>query len=46
MAKISQKVKDKRVLKLIGNYLRAPMEKDGQRNKRSQGTPQGGPITP
>ena len=46
MVKISQKVKDKRVLKLIGNYLRAPMEKDGQRNKRSQGTPQGGPLSP
>lgn len=46
MAKISQKVKDKRVLKLIGNYLRAPMERDGQKIKRSQGTPQGGPLSP
>ena len=46
MAKISQKVKDQRVLKLIGNSLRAPMEKDGQRNKRSQGIPQGGPLSP
>lgn len=46
MAKISRKVRDKRVLKRIGNYLRAPMEKDGQSNKRSQGTPQGGPLSP
>ncbi len=46
MAKIGQKVRDKRVLKLIGNYLRAPMERDGQRIKRSQGTPQGGPLSP
>lgn len=46
MAKVSRKVRDKRVLKLIGNYLRAPMEKDGQRIKRSRGTPQGGPLSP
>jgi len=46
MAKISRKVRDKRALKLIGNYLRAPMERDGQRIKRSQGTPQGGPLSP
>lgn len=46
MAKIGRKVRDKRVLKLIGRYLRAPMERDGQRNKRSQGTPQGGPLSP
>jgi RNA-directed DNA polymerase len=46
MSKISRKVRDKPVLKLIGNYLRAPMERDGQRMKRSQGTPQGGPLSP
>lgn len=46
MAKISRKVRDKRVLKLIGSYLRAPMEREGQKIKRSQGTPQGGPLSP
>jgi group II intron reverse transcriptase/maturase len=46
MAKISRKIRDKRVLKLIGRYLRAPMERDGQKIKRSQGTPQGGPLSP
>uniref|UniRef100_UPI000B2CAD42 group II intron reverse transcriptase/maturase n=1 Tax=Methyloterricola oryzae TaxID=1495050 RepID=UPI000B2CAD42 len=46
MAKIGRKVRDKRVLKLIGNYLRAPMERDGQSIKRSQGMPQGGPLSP
>jgi RNA-directed DNA polymerase len=33
MAKMARKVRDKRVLKLIGSYLRAPMERDGQRIK-------------
>ncbi len=46
MAKISKKVSDKRVLRLIGSYLRAPLQGDGELEKRSQGTPQGGPATP
>lgn len=46
MAKVGRKIRDKRVLKLIGHYLRAPMERDGQKIKRSQGTPQGGPLSP
>lgn len=46
MGKISRKVGDKRVLKLIGEYLRSPMEREGQRSRRSQGTPQGGPLSP
>jgi group II intron reverse transcriptase/maturase len=46
MAKISRKVSDKRVLRLIGNYLRAPIDRNGQREKRNQGTPQGGPLSP
>jgi group II intron reverse transcriptase/maturase len=46
MAKVSRKIRDKRVLKLIGSYLRAPMEKGGQKIKRSRGTPQGGPLSP
>ncbi len=46
MAKIGRKVRDKRVLKLIGSYLRASMEREGQKIKRNQGTPQGGPLSP
>jgi len=43
---VSVKVKDKRVLRLIGDYLRAPIQLDGQREKRTRGTPQGGPLSP
>jgi hypothetical protein len=33
--------------RLIGNYLRAPMQQpDGRRQKRQKGTPQGGPLLP
>jgi RNA-directed DNA polymerase len=46
MAKIGRKVRDKSVLKLIGSYLRTPMEREGQRTQRRQGTPQGGPLSP
>jgi len=46
MARISGKVRDKRVLKLIGRYLRAPMQRNGHKEKRSSGTPQGGPLSP
>ena len=44
---VSRKVKDKRILKLIGRYLRAPMKyRDGRQEKRLKGTPQGGPLSP
>jgi group II intron reverse transcriptase/maturase len=46
MRQVSEKVKDKRVLKLIGRYLRAGRKQDGQIHKRRQGTPQGGPLSP
>lgn len=47
MQMISQKVKDKRILTLIGGYLRAPIRhKDGTQDKRLKGTPQGGPLSP
>lgn len=44
---VSQKVRDKRLLRLIGDYLRAPMQRaDGSRVRRHRGTPQGGPLSP
>jgi group II intron reverse transcriptase/maturase len=46
MAKIGRKIRDKRVLRVIGSYLRAPMQRDGAKEKRSRGTPQGGPLSP
>lgn len=43
---IKREVKDKRVLRYIGDSLRADMVLDGQRSKRTRGTPQGGPLSP
>jgi RNA-directed DNA polymerase len=44
---VSSKVKDKRILKLIGRYLRTPIKyRDGRQEKRLKGTPQGGPLSP
>jgi RNA-directed DNA polymerase len=44
---VSRKVGDKTLLKLIGGYLRAPLQHaDGTRQPRTRGTPQGGPISP
>lgn len=46
MRQVSAKVKDKRVLRLIGDYLRAPVQREGRLEKRTRGTPQGGPLSP
>lgn len=44
---VASRVRDKRLLRLIGNYLRAPMQwPDRSRSKRHKGTPQGGPLSP
>jgi group II intron reverse transcriptase/maturase len=46
MTRVGRHVRDKRVLQLIGRYLRAVLKQDGRVQKRSQGTPQGGPLSP
>jgi len=46
MARVTRKVKDKRVLKLIRRFLEAGMMTEGLTQQRSQGTPQGGPLSP
>lgn len=46
MERVARTIRDKRVLKLIGRYLRAGMRVDGQVVKRQSGTPQGGPLSP
>jgi RNA-directed DNA polymerase len=46
MSRVARKVKDKRVLRLIGRYLRAGMMEGGVVSPRGEGTPQGGPLSP
>jgi RNA-directed DNA polymerase len=47
MHQVGQKVRDKRLLRLIGEYLRAPLQTtDGGLQPRKKGTPQGGPLSP
>ena len=46
MGKIAQVIRDKRVLKLIGKYLRADAMLNGVEVKSVEGTPQGGPLSP
>jgi RNA-directed DNA polymerase len=47
MQRVARQVRDKRVLGLIGDYLRAPMQVGADRQpKRQRGTPQGGPLSP
>lgn len=46
MDQVAQKVGDGRVLKLIRRYLQAGMMADGVVSPRTQGTPQGGPLSP
>jgi RNA-directed DNA polymerase len=46
MSRVARKVKDKRVLKLIRKYLQAGMMEGGLTSPRTEGTPQGGPLSP
>ena len=46
MSLLSRKVKDKRLLKLIGRYLRAGIMDDQQFVESREGVPQGGPLSP
>jgi RNA-directed DNA polymerase len=46
MERVARKVRDKRVLKLIGSYLRAGVLVDGVREQTREGVPQGGPLSP
>ena len=46
MSRISRKVRDKRVLQLIGKYLRAGAVINGRRQDTHKGVPQGGPLSP
>lgn len=46
MHRVTRKVRDKRVLRLIGKYLRAGVMVNGRLQKTSKGVPQGGPLSP
>ncbi|MBI3044706.1 MAG: group II intron reverse transcriptase/maturase [Betaproteobacteria bacterium] len=46
MGKLAQKIGDVRVLKLIRRYLEAGMMAQGLVSPRTEGTPQGGPLSP
>jgi RNA-directed DNA polymerase len=46
MAKIAERVSDKRILKLIRAFLRAGVMEGGLVSPVDEGTPQGGPLSP
>jgi RNA-directed DNA polymerase len=46
MEKLSKKIDDRRVQRLIRRYLEAGMMAEGTISPRTEGTPQGGPLSP
>ncbi|MER8601164.1 group II intron reverse transcriptase/maturase [Mesorhizobium sp. M1339] len=46
MARVARRVGDKRVLRLTRRYLQAGLMTGGLATTRSEGTPQGGPLSP
>ncbi len=46
MARVARKVKDKRILLLIRRYLQVGIMEDGLIKASTEGTPQGGPLSP
>jgi RNA-directed DNA polymerase len=46
MHRVGQTIRDKRVLRLMGRYLRAGVMFEGVVQANEEGTPQGGPLSP
>lgn len=46
MVRVARRVKDKRLLRLIGRYLKAGIMIGGVIHDHEEGTPQGGPLSP
>lgn len=46
MARLAHRIEDKRVLRLIRRFLQAGVMEGGATSPRTEGTPQGGPLSP
>jgi RNA-directed DNA polymerase len=46
MHRVARKIRDKRILRLIGKYLRAGVVIKGRLQESREGVPQGGPLSP
>lgn len=46
MGRLARRIEDKQVLRLIRRYLQAGMMEEGLVSARTEGTPQGGPLSP
>lgn len=46
MSRLARRIRDKRVLAVIRRYLQAGVMTDGVITQRTEGTPQGGPLSP
>lgn len=46
MSRLGRAIRDRRVLRLIGKYLRAGVQVDGRLQETGEGVPQGGPLSP
>jgi len=46
MTRVARQVKDARLLRLIRRYLQAGLLQGGVESQRTEGTPQGGPLSP
>jgi len=46
MHRVVKRIRDKRVLRLIGKYLRAGVKVNGRLQSTRKGVPQGGPLSP
>ena len=46
MHRVARRIRDKRVLRLIGKYLRAGVKVNGRLESTLKGVPQGGPLSP
>jgi RNA-directed DNA polymerase len=46
MSRLARRIKDKRLLKILRRFIEAGMMRQGVCNRREEGMPQGGPLSP